>query len=329
MNDEDEWDDMWRTGLQARLDTAFPKICRNCGRIFETAAQYFTETLDINEQDKGLKPFVDEDTAVIVEAFRNCPCGSTLMEMFESPNDNTPEEIARRKKEGELAKSTKVEVSFTANESPSGPKIVKESGHSETKIFAPPQNRSPEGIARGKRKDEFARSTKMRKPLARNASRTSAADLQKEVESGLSELDLLYVEEKWGREWYSGLRPKGESAFPKTCRNCGRVYKTPDDFFTETANIRSEDTGLRACDDEVDGVIIEAYRNCICGSTLMDNFSDRRDMSPAGRKRRERFGQMLDYLIRVGLNADTAYAELLKVAWGGESKILAKIKPPD
>jgi len=216
-----------------------------------------------------------------------------------------------------MAKSMKVEDSFTEN------------GHSETEIFAAPKDRSPEGIASEKRKDEFVRSMKMRKPLAGNASNTSAEDLQKEVESGLSEIDLLYVEEKWGREWYSGLRPSGESAFPKTCRNCGRVYETPDDFFTETVNIRPEETGLRVCDDEVDGVIIEAYRNCICGSTLMDNFSDRRDMSPAGRERRERFGQMLDYLVKIGLNADTAYAELLKVARGGESKILAMIKPPE
>lgn len=297
MNDEDEWDDMWHTGLQARLDTAFPKICRNCGRIFETAEQYFTETMDINEKDKGLKPFVDEDTAVIVEAFRNCPCGSTLMEMFEDPNDNTPDEIARRKKEGEL------DDPFAANALPSGSTMAS--------------------------KKEISRPVKMEAPKAGKAPRASPADLQKSLESGFSELDLLHVEEKWGGDWYSGLRSRGESAFPKTCRNCGRVYKTPDDFFTETGNINPEETGLRECLDDDDAVIIEAYRNCLCGSTLMDNFSDRRDMSPAGRRRRERFDEYLNYLVQSGLNADTAHAELLKVARGGESKILAKIEPPE
>ena len=61
----------------------------------------------------------------------------------------------------------------------------------------------------------------------------------------------------------------------------------------------------------------------------MENFSNRRDMSPAGRESRERFDQMLKYLVGIGLNADTAFTELLKVARGGESNILAKIKPPE
>ena len=77
MSDEDDFDNMWHTGLHARLDSSFPKKCTNCGRIFGTAEQYFTETIGISEQDRGLKSFVDDDTATVVEAFRNCPCGST------------------------------------------------------------------------------------------------------------------------------------------------------------------------------------------------------------------------------------------------------------
>lgn len=275
MSNEDEWDDMWHTGLRARLGTSFPKRCTTCGRIFETAEEYFTETLDIGEDDKGLKPFVDDDTTVIIEAFRNCPCGSTLMEMFENPEDNTLEKIAHRKREKELANSKR-----------------------------------------------------MPKPPAAKPSRASAEDLMMSLESGFSDLDLMHVEEKWGDEWYRGLRPKGESAFPKKCQNCGRVYETSKDFFFETANIKADETGLRACTDSDDSVVIEAFRNCVCGSTLMDNFSDRRDMSPGGRERRDKFIKMQNYLVRMGLSADTATAELLKVARGGESKILAKIKPP-
>ena len=275
MSNEDEWDDMWHTGLQARLDTSFPKRCTTCGRIFETAEEYFTETLDIGEDDKGLKPFVDDDTTVIIEAFRNCPCGSTMMEMFENPEDNTPEEIARRKRERKLAKS----------------------------------KRTPQ-------------------PPAAKPSKASAEDLMKSLESGLSDLDLLHVVGKWGNEWYRGLRPKGESAFPKKCQNCGRVYETSEDFFSDTANVKVEETGLRACIDTDDSVVIEAFRNCVCGSTLMDNFCDRRDMSPDGQERRDKFVKLQKYLVGKGLSANTAYAELLKVARGGKSKILAKIKPP-
>ena len=301
MSDEDDPDNMWHTGLNPRLDSSFPKKCANCGRIFGSAEQYFTETIDISEQDRGLKSFTDDDTATVVEVFRNCPCGSTLMEMFDDHRDSSQEEIARKTSEEELAKSMRVEDPFAESASAASPAdstIVNDNRHCEMQTPDGPRTSSYE---------DFATS----------------------IESGLSELDLLHVEEKWGSEWYSGLRPRGESAYPKTCGNCGRVYETPDDFFSETANIKSEDTGLRASDDEVGGVIVEAFRNCLCGSTLMENFSNRRDTLPAGRERRGRFDQMLNYLVEIGLNADTAYAELLKVARGGESNILAKIKPPE
>lgn len=298
---DDDLDNMWHTGLHARLDTSFPKKCANCGRIFRTAEQYFTETINISEQDRGLKTFVDDDTATVVEAFRNCPCGSTLMEMFDDHRDSSKEEIARKTREEVLAKSMVVEVPSAERASVASPAdstIVNNHRRSELQTPDGPKNSSYE-------------------------------DLALSIESGLSELDLLNVEEKWGREWYSGLRPRGKSSFPKTCGNCGRVYETPDDFFTETGNIKFEDTGLRASSDEVGGVIVEAFRNCLCGSTLMDNFSNRRDTSPAGGERRARFDRMLNYLVEIGLNAETAYAELLKVARGGESNTLAKIKPPE
>lgn len=294
---------MWHTGLRARLDTSFPKKCTTCGRIFETAEQFFTETSDINDQDKGLKPFVDDDTTVIIEAFRNCPCGSTLMEMFEDSEDTVSEQIAQKKREDEISKSMKVENPFDDSASLANSLALSDA--------------------------EFAESTKTGDAAAAVARGTSPGDLETGINSGFSELDLLYVEERWGSEWYRGLRPRGESAFPKECPNCGRIYDTPDDFFSETGNIKLDETGLRAYTDEVDGVVIEAFRNCVCGSTLMDNFSDRRDMSPAGRERRDKFEQMLNYLVGIGLNADTAYAELRKVTRGGESKILAKIKPPE
>ena len=301
MSDDDDLDITWHTGLHARLSSSFPKKCTNCGRIFETVEQYFNETIDISEQDRGFKSFVDDDTATVVEAFRNCTCGSTLMEMFDDLRDSSEEEIARKTREEEIAKSMRVADPFAdivSAASPADSTIVNDDRRSEMQTADGPRISSYE-------------------------------DLAASVENGLSELDQLNVEEKWTSEWYSGLRPKGESAYPKTCGNCGRVYETPDDFFTETGNIKPEDTGLRASNDEVGGVIVEAFRNCLCGSTLMENFADRRDMSPAGHERRERFDQMLNYLVEIGLNADTAYTELLNVARGGESNILAKIKPPE
>lgn len=275
MSDEEDWDNMWHRRLRARLETSFPKQCHNCGHVFETAEQYFAETMEISIQNRRLKSLVDHDTSVTIEVFRKCPCGSTLMEMFEDPEGELSEEITRRERAEEFSGSMKSE-------------------------------RSPAGTQ----------------------SSTVFDDLLKSIESGLSELDLLHAEEKWGDQWYSNLLPTVEAAFPKTCRSCGHIYESPDDFFTDTGNITDDDTGMRECIDNDDARIIEVYRNCSCGSTLMDNFSDRRDMSPGGRERREKFDQMLNYLVAIGLNAETAYTELLKVARGGESKILAKIKPP-
>ena len=64
-------------GLNSLVESAFPKKCETCGRMFETADQFLKETQDIRESVTGLKQSRDDDGAIIVEAFRNCPCGST------------------------------------------------------------------------------------------------------------------------------------------------------------------------------------------------------------------------------------------------------------
>ena len=74
--------------------------------------------------------------------------------------------------------------------------------------------------------------------------------------------------------------------------------------------------------------MVEAFRNCPCGSTLMDYFATRRDMSAAGRARREKFEELLNYLIQSGLDAEVAHAELIKATRGEKSEILAKMRPP-
>ncbi len=246
MSDDNNTEVTWHTGLYARLDTSFPKKCMTCGHVFHTAKQYFTETMDISEQDTGLKTYVADDTSVVVEAFRNCTCGSTLMETFDDHRD----------------------------------------------------------------------------------------ELQ-EASSVIDEHDFEFGEEVadnvggWDDAWYEGLRSSGGDAFPKECRNCGRIYNTPSDFFAGTADINAKKTGLREIVDEDEGVFIEAFRNCACGSTLMDNFSNRRDTSAAGLQRREKFDKGVKYLVSVGIDADVAYEELLKVVRGEKSEVLARIKPPE
>jgi hypothetical protein len=41
-------------------------------------------------------------------------------------------------------------------------------------------------------------------------------------------------------------------------------------------------TGLKEGIDEDGASIVEVFRNCACGSTLLETFSDRRDQSPGG-----------------------------------------------
>lgn len=117
-----------------------------------------------------------------------------------------------------------------------------------------------------------------------------------------------YAEE----EWHTGLRALDNSSFPKKCGNCGKVFETAEQYFTETADIRNQ-TGLRRYVADDTSVVVELFRNCPCGSTLMDNFADRRDEATAGNARRKRFSKMKQSLIDSGLDADTAHQQVLKL----------------
>jgi len=91
---------------------------------------------------------------------------------------------------------------------------------------------------------------------------------------------------------YAGLKPVELTAYPKKCSNCGRIYETAEQFLNDTLDMPRGNSSLRAdIDDDGYTVIVEAFRNCRCGSTLMDNYCCRRDQSPEGIGRRARFEQ--------------------------------------
>lgn len=127
---------------------------------------------------------------------------------------------------------------------------------------------------------------------------------------------------------FRGLQALAQSAFPKKCPSCNRQFETAEEFIKETQAIRKDVSGLKQSLDDDDKTIVEVYRNCPCGSTLMDFFSDRRDLSEAGLKRREKFGQLLDHLIRQGWEREVARLELIKVLRGGKSELLSQLIPP-
>lgn len=121
---------------------------------------------------------------------------------------------------------------------------------------------------------------------------------------------------------FDGLKALAESAFPKRCNSCGHHFETAEQFLLETQRVRANISGLKQSYDDNDASIVEVYRNCSCGSTLMDFFSDRRDISEQGLKRREIFGQLLDELVSKGWEKDLARSELLKFMRGEENTLL-------
>ncbi len=131
-------------------------------------------------------------------------------------------------------------------------------------------------------------------------------------------------DEKLDRKIFAGLRALVESAFPKECKTCGRLYASADDFFRETDSVNGR-SGLKASENEDGSPLVELFRNCVCGSTLMDAFHDRRDRGERGLARREKFGAVLDQLVETGMVRERARLELLRVLRGESSEILSEL----
>jgi hypothetical protein len=123
-------------------------------------------------------------------------------------------------------------------------------------------------------------------------------------------------------ELYVGLQALADAEFPKRCNVCGRVYETVDDFIRQTSAVRPDNTGLKQAVNDDDSIVVELYRNCVCGSTLLDYFSDRRDSSTTHGERRAYFETVLVKLMQAGYDRDAARAELIKVMRGEHSELL-------
>lgn len=124
---------------------------------------------------------------------------------------------------------------------------------------------------------------------------------------------------------YAGLQAIAAGAFPKRCATCGRMYQDVDDYVRQTGRVANGRSGLKQSFDDDGHAIVELFRNCVCGSTLMDCFNDRRDTSGAGLRRRTRFGELIDSLVVRGLERELARTELIKVLRGGQSTILRPV----
>lgn len=125
---------------------------------------------------------------------------------------------------------------------------------------------------------------------------------------------------------FSSLRSLAEASFPRRCKNCGREYLNAEEFIAATRQIRFDRSGLKQSEDDDGNLIVELFRNCACGSTMLENFYNRRDLSEAGKMRRARFDDLLSKLIRAGVPPEAARTELLKLVRGQEHELVALIK---
>jgi len=128
------------------------------------------------------------------------------------------------------------------------------------------------------------------------------------------------AENKDSTALYAGFQALLENEFPKKCPSCGRSYGSLESFLTATAQVR-DGTGLMQYEDEDDHLTprVTVCRNCVCGSTLAAFCQDRRDLTEKGRRRRERFQQLLELFKGRGVREEVARAELIAFLRGDDS----------
>ena len=127
-------------------------------------------------------------------------------------------------------------------------------------------------------------------------------------------------------EYFQGLSAIFESSFPKKCLACGKVYETSEQFLRETQNMPNGRSSLKEAIEDNGTAIVEVFRNCACGSTLMDEFNSRRDESNQGKKRRMQFDKLLNILRQQGISTETGRSEILKFMHGQHSDIIDSIR---
>jgi len=115
-----------------------------------------------------------------------------------------------------------------------------------------------------------------------------------------------------------------KNSFPKKCETCGAIYNCVEDFTTKTVHINGK-SGLKSSEGDEGETILELFRNCVCGSTLLDFFADRRDISHQGEKRRKAFDRVLVHLNESGIDKQQARKELKYYLKHKKSKVLEKL----
>jgi len=122
--------------------------------------------------------------------------------------------------------------------------------------------------------------------------------------------------------YFNDLTVLIESAFPKTCNMRGKIYQTAEQFLHDTQNMPNKRSSLKEAIEEDGTTILEVFRNCSCGSTLMDEFNCRRDMSDKGSKHRNEFNRLLAISQNQNIPLDIARSEIIKWLKGNKTETL-------
>jgi len=122
---------------------------------------------------------------------------------------------------------------------------------------------------------------------------------------------------------FDGLQALLDSTFPKTCRSCGYVYISAEQFFIETQDMPHGRSSLRSAIEDDGLILVEVFRNCRCGSTLMDEFGCRRDQNEDGLQRRLAFETILRAMQARNIPADVARMEIIKFLQGQPNTLVA------
>lgn len=122
-----------------------------------------------------------------------------------------------------------------------------------------------------------------------------------------------------------GVRSAEDSGFPKTCRNCGRNYKTLGEFVRDTVST-TQGAGLKQGFTDDEQAIVELFRNCQCGSTLMSAMHSRRGNSDLASECRDQFDKLVAQMAATGKTHESAREDLRQVITGGYGDILEQLK---
>lgn len=133
-------------------------------------------------------------------------------------------------------------------------------------------------------------------------------------------------ERSFDQELFAGLRQLTDSAFPKRCGTCGREYRNAAEFFAATRPTQTESSGLKQSRDDDGSTIVDLFRNCVCGSTLLESFWNRRNLSEAGMARRTQFEDLIGRLVATGCDARFARFELVKFVRGQPNGVLGLVR---